>query len=114
MSPRNPPQQSLDDTRSEASGPGVDASRLSFSAKLVISLISALATVVLPILGSIQSIRSDVRDMATRQELREDINRQNWDLLTAQMKAQAAKTELLQIDVNDLKLALARGANRKE
>lgn len=112
MSPRATPQQSLDDTRAEP--PGVDASRLSFSAKLVISLVSALATIVLPILGSIQSIRSDVRDMATRQELREDLNRQNWDILTAQMKTQAAKTELLQVDVNDLKLALARGNNRKE
>lgn len=109
MSPaaRNPP--SLDDTR--AGVEPVDVSRLSFSVKLVISIVCALATVVLPIILSVSSVKSDVRDMSTRQEMREDSNKQNWEFLTSQMKQQAQKIELLQTDVTDLKLALARSGS---
>jgi len=92
----------------------LDVGRLSFPAKLVISIIAGLATIVLPILASFSTMRSDMRDMATRQEMRDDLNRQNWETLSQQLKTQSAKTEMLQIDVTELKLAIARsgGANR--
>jgi hypothetical protein len=112
MAPRIPPP-SLDDTRSGFPDTNLDVSRLSFPVKLVISIIAALATVVLPILASFSSVRSDMRDMATRQEMRDDLNRQTAEALTQQLNRQAAKIEMLQVDVTDLKLALARSGGAK-
>jgi type II secretory pathway pseudopilin PulG len=87
---------------------------MSFPLQLVIMIVTTIVSVALSVTGSTWTIKSDVRDMATRLELREDAYRQDRDAMTSQLKAQANRTEMLQIDVNDLKLAIAKMNRRPE
>lgn len=111
MPPRSP--RNLDDTAVTAPV-APDASRISFPLQLVILIVTTVLSVALSVTGSTWTIKSDVRDMATRLELREDAYRQDRDAMTAQLKSQASRTEMLQIDVNDLKLAIAKMSRKTE
>ena len=90
-----------------------DASRLSFPMQLVVLVVTTAISVALSVTGTTWSIRSDVRDVATRLELREENYRKDQDALQGQMRQLSARYEMLQVDVNDLKLALARSQKEK-
>lgn len=95
-----PPRASLDDTRSMTQ----DASKMSFPLQLVILIVTTVISVALSVTGTTWSIKSDVRDMATRLEMREESDKQYRDLLSSQLADQKAQIKLLQMDVTDLKL----------
>jgi len=99
-----PPRASLDDTRSMTQ----DASKMSFPLQLVILIVTTVISVALSVTGTTWSIKSDVRDMATRLEMREESDKQYRDILSNQLTEQKAQIKLLQMDVTDLKLQIGR------
>lgn len=99
-----PPSRSasLDDTRSMTQ----DASKMSFPLQLVILIVTTVISVALSVTGTTWSIKSDVRDMATRLEMREEADKQYRDILSNQLSEQKSQIKLLQMDVTDLKLQM--------
>lgn len=58
----------------------MDASRLSFPLQLVIWLVTTLLTVAGGIWGSTYGLRSDVRDILTRQEMQAEVDKVKAEL----------------------------------
>lgn len=50
-----------------------DASKLTFPRQLVITLVSTIVSIIITVMATTWSMQSDIRDIATRMELREEI-----------------------------------------
>lgn len=91
-----------------------DASRLSFPTQLVITILSVAVSCALSIFGTTWTLKSDVRDIATRMELRDEKYSDQLKALQDQMSEQKRGLNMVQIDVNELRLqAAADGASNK-
>lgn len=90
-----------------------DASKLSFPLQLVILVITTAISVALSVTGTTWSIRSDVRDVATRMELRDETYRKDQEDLKAQIRQLSARYEMLQVNMTELQLSLATRQKEK-
>lgn len=93
--------------------PAPDASRLSFPAQLVLTVISVAISVTVSVLGATWSLKSDVRDLSTRMELREKVYANDTEALKGRMADQERKIELMRYDLSQLTLALAKEGKTK-
>lgn len=89
---------------SEEGYPSPDASRLTFPVQTVILVVSVAVSVV----GSTWGMRSDLRDIQTRAELRQAAYEQDQKNDSESIKALKAQVELLRYDFNEMNLQLAR------
>lgn len=92
----------------------VSASRLSFPMQLMISIVSTVIAVVVAILGATSSIRSDVRDIATRMELREAMYETKFRGLEEQLADQRRQLALLQVNFDQFRLDFYREAGKTQ
>lgn len=90
-----------------------DASRLSFPMQLVVLVVTTAISVALSVTGTTWSIRSDVRDVATRMELRDETYRKDQDDMKAQIRQLSSRYEMLQVTINELQLSLATRQKEK-
>lgn len=90
----------------------VSVSRLSFPMQLTISLVSTAVVVVTTILGTTGTIRSDVRDIATRMELRETMYREKFQGLEEQLADQKRQLQLLQVNFDEFRVDFYRKAKK--
>lgn len=81
-----------------------DASRLTFPVQTVILIV----TTALSVVGSTWGMRSDLRDIQTRAELRQIAYEQDRKTNEEQIKALRAQVELLRYDFNEMNLTLAK------
>lgn len=81
-----------------------DASRLTFPVQTVILIV----TTALSVVGSTWGMRSDLRDIQTRSELRQIAYEQDRKTNEDQIKALRAQVELLRYDFNEMNLTLAK------
>lgn len=90
-----------------------DASRLSFPMQLVVLVVTTAISVALSVTGTTWSIRSDVRDVATRMELRDETYRKDQEDVKAQIRQLSARYEMLQVTMTELQLSLATRQKEK-
>lgn len=88
--------------------PDTDASRLSFPVQLVIQIVSTIIAVVVTVLAAGYGIRSDVRDISTRMEIRATIDDER-NKAAAEAIAELKRNLALQAyDFKSMQLDLAR------
>lgn len=88
-----------------------DASRLTFPVQTVILVVS----IVLSVVGSTWGMRSDLRDIQTRVELRQESYVEDRENMQQSIKNLQAKVELMTLEIQNLNLALASaGVERKK
>ena len=88
-----------------------DASRLTFPVQTVILVVS----IVLSVVGSTWGMRSDLRDIQTRVELRQESYVEDRENMQSSIKGLQAKVELMTLEIQNLNLALASaGVERRK
>ena len=81
-----------------------DADKLSFPLRLVIQVIAIVAT----LLGTTYGLRSDVRDILTRQSAADRLADERAAALIKTIDAITRQQALQQIDITNIKIALAQ------
>lgn len=82
--------------------------RLSFPLKLVISLMGTTVAICLFILNVTWGLRSDIRDINTRNELQETIQKERFEAMKEQLSGIRRMQDLQAYEVQAVKLSLSQ------
>jgi hypothetical protein len=93
----------------------VDASRLSFPLQVLIFVVSTALSCALAVYGTQWSLKSDLRDLSTRIEMRDKDYQKDIATLQREMEAVKKGVNMATTVVNEMRVALAeRGIRIKQ
>lgn len=85
----------------------MDAERISFPLKLVISLMGTTVAICLFILNATWQLRSDIRDINTRSTLEETIQRERFESMKNELAGMRRMLDLQAYEMQAVKLSLS-------
>lgn len=97
---------------SEPDDAGVNASKISFPMQLMLTIISVVVSVVVTVLTTTGAIASNVRDISTRLELRENVYAEKFKGLEGQLEEQKRELRLLREVVGEFQVDFYRDQSK--